>query len=198
MPICACVTFQAKTSTSARHSISRYFMRAGWGDTEAWGVRTVEKSALLAIFPASVPEAGLVVDALVIPFLAKGKSGLTVDVSVNGAKIAQWDFNRRERHFGFGTWRQAKIPRHLCGVVDEPNELHITFTMSEVASPRSLNLSSDSRTLGLGLRKLSLGSIEGNGWWSLFQRQLRHFKFDRCVFNKMYRATNILTCHRLG
>jgi hypothetical protein len=151
---------------------SRYFMRAGWGDTETWGVRTVEKSALLTIFPASVPEAGLVVNALVVPFFTKGKSRLTVDVSVNGAKIAQWEFNRRERHFGLGTWRQAKIPRHLCGGLDEPKELLIAFTVSEVASPRSLSLSSDSRTLGLGLRKMSLGSIEGNEWWSLLQGKL--------------------------
>jgi hypothetical protein len=151
---------------------SRYFMRAGWGDTQSWGVRTVEKSALLTIFPASVPDAGLVVNALVVPFLAKGKSRLTVDVSVNGAKIAQWDFNRRERRFGLGTWRQAKIPHHLCGGVDEPNELHIAFTMSEIASARSLDLSNDGRTLGLGLRRLSLGSIEGNGRWPHLQRKL--------------------------
>ena len=143
---------------------SRYFMRTGWGDTEDWGVRTIERSALLTIFPASVPKAGLVVNALVIPFLAKGKSRLTVDVSVNGAKIAQWDFNRRERYFGLGTWRQANIPRHLCGAVEEPKELHIAFTMSEIASPGSPNLSSDSRACGLGLRKLSLGSVEDKGW----------------------------------
>ena len=142
---------------------SRYFMRAGWGDTETWGVRTVEKSALLTIFPASVPEAGLVVNALVLPFLAKGKSRLTVDVSVNDVKIAQWDFSRRERPFGLSTWRQAKISRHLCGGVDEPRELRIAFTMAEIASPSSPNLSSDGRTLGLGLRKLSLGNIEGHG-----------------------------------
>jgi hypothetical protein len=161
---------------------SRYFMRTGWGDTETWGVRTVERSALLTIFPASVPEAGLVVNALVLPFLAKGKSRLTVDVSVNGAKIAQWDFNRRERYFGLGAWRQAKIPRHLCGAAEEPKELHIAFTMPEVASPGSPNLSSDSRACGLGLRKLSLRSIEGNGWRSIFQRKLVTLKTGRCEF----------------
>lgn len=151
---------------------SRYFIRAGWGDTETWGARMVGRSALLTISPSSVPEAGLVVNALVVPFLAKGKSRLTVDVSVNGEKIAQWNFNRRERYFGFGTWRQAKIPRHLCGAVDEPKELHIAFTASDVALPGSLNLSNDSRTLNLTLRRLSLGSIEGNGWWSRLRGKL--------------------------
>jgi hypothetical protein len=140
---------------------SRYFMRAGWGDTETWGVRTIEKSALLTMSPASVSQAGLVVNALVVPFLAKGKSRLTVDVSVNGVKIAQWDFNRRERHFGLGTWRRAKIPRHVYGGAGGPSELNIAFAMSETDSPGAI---SDRRTDGLGLRRLSLGSIEGNGW----------------------------------
>ena len=158
---------------------SRYFMRGGWGDTETWGVRTVEKAALLTIIPASVSEAGFVVNALLVPFLTDGNVRLTVDVSVNGAKIAQWGFDRRNRRSVI--WRQAKIPRHLCGGVDEPKELHIVFTMSELASPRSPNLSIDNRTLGLGLCKLSLGSIKGNGWRSFLQGKLvtlvRHLTF---------------------
>jgi hypothetical protein len=156
--------------SSAFHS--RYFMRGGWGHTEAWGVRTVQRIALLTISPASIPEAGLVVHALVVPFFAKKGSRLSVDVSVNNTKIAQWDFNRPQRRFGLGTWRQAKIPRHLCGGVDELKELNIAFTMSEVASPGPLNLPTDSCALGLGLRRLSLTGIERNRWWSLLQGKL--------------------------
>jgi hypothetical protein len=54
--------------------------------------------------------------------------------------------------------------------------------MPEVASPGSPNLSSDSRACGLGLRKLSLRSIEGNGWRSILQRKLVTLKTGRCEF----------------
>jgi hypothetical protein len=134
---------------------SRYILGDGWAETESWGVWTQEETALIRFAPQTVPDAGLAINALVVPFLPKIKPHLTVAVTVKGQKIARWDFNRRERNSGEGVWRQARIPRPLCEY-GEQCEICITLTMSPIDSPRSLGLSSDDRKLGLGLRRLSL------------------------------------------
>ena len=88
-------------------SISRYFMREGWGETEDWGVWTIGRHAVLCIGFAS-PQA-VVLRALVQPFLTKTHRRIEVRVSAGPRQVARWTFSLDSDAGDRPQWREALI-----------------------------------------------------------------------------------------
>jgi hypothetical protein len=156
---------QAKPNMEPRYEIgdeidfsdpadSRCFMRSGWGETEDWGVWTIGREAELALRLGSKLDRALVLSTLVQPFLTTTHRSLTVGLSVAGREIARWTFDIDAPGGAAAQWRQALIPVRSHSKHSGP--LKLCFTVDTPASPLSLGLSADPRSLGLGLLKLSL------------------------------------------
>jgi hypothetical protein len=133
---------------------SRCFMRGGWGETEDWGVWTIGRQAELALRLESKLDRPLVLSALVQPFLTPTHRNLTVRISAARREIAQWTFDVDATGGAAPQWRQASLPARSHSKHSGP--LKLCFTVDTPASPLSLGLSADPRSLGLGLLKLSL------------------------------------------
>lgn len=156
---------QAKPNMELRYEIgeeidfsdpadSRCFMRGGWGETEDWGVWTIDRQAELAMRLESKLDRSLVLSALVLPFLTPKHRNLTVCISATGREIARWTFDVDATGGAAPQWRHALIPVRSYSKHSGP--LRLCFTVDTPASPLSLGLSADLRSLGLGLLKLSL------------------------------------------
>lgn len=131
---------------------SRCFMREGWGDTEPWGVWTVDRRARLTLRLDAVPAGRLTLNALALAFRGKGRDSILVRVSVADQPIAEWAFDTADANQA--RWLTAELPplRGEFPVAD------IWFDIDEPASPFAEGLSGDRRTLGLALSKLFITS----------------------------------------
>jgi hypothetical protein len=134
---------------------SRCFMRGGWAATEPWGVWTEGDLAELFLWPDAVPDGPLILRAHVRPFLAGAHDRLSVRVLCCGQEIAEWDF---ELGASGEECRMAEVPPRQGSDSDLP--LEITFAIDAPRSPNELGLSEDTRSLGLGLVKLSISPAE--------------------------------------
>jgi hypothetical protein len=126
---------------------SHCFMRDGWGEIEDWGVWTIRNHAELT-FKFARPGA-LVMRAFVQAFLTARHSRIDVRVSAGRWKVARWTFRLDSEAAGKPQWRQALIRQ-----IDRGGTLKISFSIDAPTSPLAQGISSDQRTLGMGLRKL--------------------------------------------
>jgi hypothetical protein len=133
---------------------SRCFMRRGWGDTESWGVWTVEPLAELALRLGSEADRGLILKACVRPFLTRTHRRIGVRVSVAEREIAQWTFRFDAPEAIEPRWCEASLPPR--GDKYRGGALEILFTVDSPASPLAEGVSTDGRTLGMAFYKLSL------------------------------------------
>jgi hypothetical protein len=136
---------------------SRCFMREGWGATEHWGVWTVGRRAELNLRLASEAGRGLILKAMVHPFLTPSHRRISVRVSAAGREIVQWTFCIDAPEAAEPRWCEASIPARKHG--HRSGALDISFTIDAPTSPLALGMSVDARLLGLGLRKLSLCAV---------------------------------------
>jgi hypothetical protein len=143
-----------------RHAIdSRHYLREGWGQTEDWGVWTVEECASLQLLPEAEAHVPLSLHAHVAPWLSPERPELTVQVHANGEPVEVWSFRRGERYADGGVWRTAALPPEIRGDGTQP--IHITFHFdASLKSPHELGVSQDVRKLGLGMRKMTLARVE--------------------------------------
>ena len=132
---------------------SHGFMRTGWGDNEPWGVWTVERHAELELPVDAKAGDRLVLNAFASAFLGKRKETVRVRVSAAGQQIAEWVFDAARFQRNRPRWLTAHLPP---GAIEAPGILKISFELDAPKSPFSEGLSADSRTLGLGLSKLSI------------------------------------------
>lgn len=133
---------------------SRGFMRTGWGDTEPWGVWTVDRRAELELSLDAKAGDRLVLNALASAFFGKGREPVRVRVFVDGQQIAQWVFDAPRFRKSHAQWMTAQLPPLPSEAVTRV--LEISFEVDAPRSPLSEGLSIDPRMLGLGLSKLSL------------------------------------------
>ena len=131
---------------------SHCFMRDGWGEIEDWGVWTIRHYAELT-FSFARPGA-LVMRAFVQAFLTARHSRIDVRVSAGRRKVARWTFRLDSEAAGKPQWRQALIRQ-----IDRGGTLKISFSIDAPTSPLAQGISSDQRTLGMGLRKLLFYSL---------------------------------------
>jgi glycosyltransferase involved in cell wall biosynthesis len=133
---------------------SRAFMRTGWGDNEPWGVWTVDRYAGLELPVDAKAGDRLVLNVLASAFLGKRREPVRVRVSVAGQQIAEWIFDAARFQRNRPRWLTAPLPPDVS---ETPGGvLNISFEVDAPKSPLSEGLSTDPRTLGLGLSKLSL------------------------------------------
>ncbi len=130
------------------------FMRTGWGDTEPWGVWTVDRRAELELSFHTKAGERLVLNALASAFFGKRREPVRVHVSVDGQQIAEWVFDAPKFRRYQPQWMTAQLPPHTGDAADRV--LKISFEIDAQRSPLSEGLSIDPRTLGLGLTQLSL------------------------------------------
>jgi hypothetical protein len=131
---------------------SRCFIGVGWGETEDWGVWTIGRCAKLHFSFGS--RQAVILRALVQPFLTPTHRRIDVRVSAARRKVARWTFSLDSPLGNSPQWREALIRR-----VDPDRPLDIFFAVDVPASPAAEGISSDGRTLGLGLRRLMFSSI---------------------------------------
>jgi hypothetical protein len=131
---------------------SHGFMRDGWGEIEDWGVWTIRNHAELT-FRFARPRA-LVMRAFVQAFLTASHSRIDVRVSAGRWKVARWAFSLGSEAGGKPQWRQAFIRQ-----INRGDTLNISFSIDAPTSPLAEGISSDQRTLGMGLRKLLFYSL---------------------------------------
>lgn len=136
---------------------SRGFMRAGWGDTEPWGVWTVDRHAELELPVHLKTGDRLVLNVFANAFLGKRNEPVRVRISAAGQHIAEWIFEAAKFRRRQPQWLTATLPPTTS---DAPARfLKISFEVDTPKSPLSEGLSIDPRTLGLGLHKLSLNTV---------------------------------------
>ena len=131
---------------------SRCFIGLGWGETEDWGVWTIGRCAKLHFRFES--RQAVILRALVQPFLTPTHRRIDVRVSAARRKVARWTFSLDSPLGGRPQWREASIRR-----TDRGGPLDISFAVDAPASPAAEGISSDGRTLGMGLRRLGFRSI---------------------------------------
>ena len=137
---------------------SRCFMRKGWGDTERRGVWTVGSVAELNLWLESETDKGLILRALLQPFLTQTHRRISVRVSTAEGEIAQWTFSIDAPEAAGPRWCEALIPARDDKY--RSRALEITFTIDAPTSPLAEGVSTDPRALGVGLRKLFLRTVE--------------------------------------
>ena len=87
-------------------------------------------------------------------FLPPQRPVQRVAVSANGVDVAQWRFDASDQ----AGVRHARIPKAAM----PSGLLRVTFRMPDAASPLSLGLSNDPRTLSIGVRRLLVGPATGS------------------------------------
>ena len=137
---------------------SRCFMRGGWGDTEKWGVWTVGPLAELALRLGSETDKGLTLRAFLQPFLTQTHRRISIRVSTAEREIAQWTFSLDTPEAAEPRWCEASIPASDDNY--RSRALEITFTIDSPTSPLAEGISTEQRTLGMALRKLSFHTVE--------------------------------------
>jgi carbamoyltransferase len=137
----------------AQSGAGTHYQLAGWSDPESWGTWSVGPAASLEI-PLADGLAGLVrMTCMIQAFVTQASPEQVVHVAVNGEVVDRWVF----RSGGVPESRQASVPaRLLIG----QRSLRIDFLIRNARSPLELNMSDDSRQLGIGILDLILENAD--------------------------------------
>ena len=125
----------------------------GFSIPEDWGTWT-DGSMAIALLRVSKP-CELRAEFVVHPFVPDKKREISVAVTVNGLLLDTWRFRGpdsiepRTRHL--------RIPKEIVG---DDGAIWLAFAIQNARSPRQLGLSEDTRSLGLGLRGVTLRACE--------------------------------------
>jgi hypothetical protein len=84
--------------------------------------------------------------AYVNAFSVPGHESQTVEITMDGQRVARWELNGPEP-----SWQVIPLPE---GTVGTDGEIDVELTIAAPRSPASLGLSTDSRRLGIGLIEL--------------------------------------------
>jgi hypothetical protein len=134
---------------------SRCFMRAGWGETEGWGVWTVSQHAELELRFEEAPVEPICLKILARPYLTAAHPRNRVSVLVERQPIAEWAFALDDAH---GTELRQCVAILPARRSNDAGPLRIAFSVERPASPLALGLSADARELGIGLSTLWLSA----------------------------------------
>ena len=125
----------------------------GFSIPEDWGMWT-DGSMAIALFRVGKP-CGLHAEFILHPFVPDKNRKISVAVTVNGLLLDTWRFR------GPDTIEprmcHLRIPKEVVG---EDGAIWLAFAIQDARSPRQLGLSEDSRSLGLGLRGVTLRACE--------------------------------------
>ncbi|WP_157661371.1 hypothetical protein [Burkholderia ubonensis] len=127
----------------------RLYLGSGWSAPESWGVWSDarEASIVLPLKSSDISEISLNVGALVN---GERKEQL-VDVFVNGVDSASVSLNARTNNVF-----SIRIPEDVLRDMRNSGLLKLNFKFHDPVSPRALGISTDGRTLAMGLVSLAL------------------------------------------
>lgn len=134
--------FYKKSQTVFSDSNNKCFLSQGWGGVESWGVWSTANAAVirLPLPPASIRTINLELN----PFISDKTKSQTVILFVNNSKVASVPLKQRKII-------SISVPKKA----GEEGFLEIRLQIPTAASPKSLGLGGDDRSLGVGLIKLS-------------------------------------------
>ena len=127
------------------------FKSGSWSQAEDWGAWTNGSTAHLVLPLARVPQQDLILAGVVKAYVNDRHPRQEVEVSVNGRPIDRWIF----RDGGLQNIEVRVPASYLQGFFIKPL-LRVTFEIKNPVSPAELGLSADKRTLGLGVRELTV------------------------------------------
>lgn len=131
---------------------SQHFFCEGWSLVDAgFGIWSDGQRAEIS-FSIKPGARSLVFSALVYPFLARHHSQLAVALTANNVPVAEWSFDASRAADRNWSWRHVQLPV----AVSANGDIQIVMSILSPASPMSLGLSADSRSLGIAIRKFSL------------------------------------------
>ncbi|EGP09994.1 hypothetical protein CSIRO_0428 [Bradyrhizobiaceae bacterium SG-6C] len=140
-------------STDAADALgSQHYFGDGWSlADEGFGTWSDGERAEInvSLAPGRPP---LFFNALVRPFLAKGHSRLDVFLTANDVPVAEWSFDASRAADRNWSWRHVQLP----AAASASGDITIVMSIRSPASPMSLGLSADSRSLGIAIRRFSL------------------------------------------
>lgn len=114
----------------------------GWARPDPLGTWSIAPAAALIVRLPARPAGDLILVAEVIPFVDAGKlPERRVEVLVNQAPVAQWEFDRRRI-----AERVARIPRH---VIADDGVVRIDFRFPDLHSPLELGAGEDWRKIAM-------------------------------------------------
>jgi len=124
----------------------------GWSTPESWGTWSIGGSSTLAPIEIREPQlnSDFLFEADVRSFVPSPDHLQSVRLLAGGVVVADWLFtpsNYDRRNV------RALIPRHLLA---KDRMLHISFETPDAVSPSSQGPSSDTRKLGIGIRRLKI------------------------------------------
>jgi hypothetical protein len=128
------------------------FVGQGWSLPESWGRRTDATVAEIFIPPIQGEKKDIILTAIVNGFVNEQHPQQNVDIVINNKFIERWTFNHKDEI----SERKIKISSEL---INAKFPTKITFKLQSAISPAQLNLSSDGRSLGMGLQKVRLEII---------------------------------------
>lgn len=133
----------------------RNFTGSGWSSPENWGIWSDASSAYLNFRLPDTPAGGLILSFSSHAFISTTHPSIEVEVIVNGQSLHSFDY--RIPKDTADAIRSVEIPHDL--LTKRQGQLQIEFQISTPASPASLGLSADKRSLGLGLVWMRLTAL---------------------------------------
>ena len=135
------------------HMAQNCTLAGGWSSPEDWGVWSMGKTALLQLTLLKGPGKNIVASLKAKPFPSTGQ---TVVIKANGLKVANIALDA-----GSDTPLKFKIPG---SAIPPSGALSLAFIIGKPTSPMALGLSSDDRSLGVGLVSIRFDQEEsGSG-----------------------------------
>ena len=121
----------------------------GFSIPEDWGIWT-DADMAIALFRVGTP-CELDAEFVLHPFVPDKKREISVAVTVNGLLVDTWRFRGPDTIEP--RTQRLRIPKSVVGA---DGAIWLAFGISDTRSPKQLGLSDDGRSLGLGLRGVTL------------------------------------------
>jgi glycosyltransferase involved in cell wall biosynthesis len=118
----------------------------GWSEPEKWGTWSIGKRAILRFFARAKSDSPLRINLKFRCFIAQKHHKLKIACHVRGQDICAWILTT-----SYSSERTLTIPTDVIG---QDGLVELEFIISNPQSPAALGLSSDARTLGIGIEAL--------------------------------------------
>jgi hypothetical protein len=141
-------TYEVKSGSKASS-----FLLSGWGIPEGWGTWSISDQAKIGFDLPDEATSDLVVNLDGSFFLPKENNQLSINISIAGVSLY-------DRTFTSGSSNNVMtflIPKKL---ISDSNLVEFTIDLKFPKSPLEMNLSQDSRKLGLGLTSIQVSRKE--------------------------------------
>ena len=124
--------------------VASAWLLSGWSSSESWGTWSRERKAKLA-FPCSILKEQTTFPSAILFNVHSFSTVTKLSIKIDSNTV--WTGVPEEQAF----YIKTNIPDNICRQ-DKDDKMIVTFIIADIASPSSLDLSDDTRLLGVGLR----------------------------------------------